>query len=220
LTHVGNDIVDLKEPRNQGKSRDTRFLDRVFTADERRLIRSSDRPDAVLWALWAGKEAAFKALSKVQPAVTSRPRRYKVRMGDKATWEKIGNPGCETRDLAGWVETPAGMIPIRVTVTDDYAHCITSTKGPASEDDRWQVETMDPLTAASPEGPSRHVRTSACRAIAACLDITPENISIHRFAAMDGLGPPVVFFKGRPAGIDISLSHDGRFAAWAFTQIN
>jgi len=220
LPHVGNDIVDLKEPRNLGKSRDTRFLDRVFTAEERRLIRSATRPDAVLWAFWAGKEAAFKAVSKDHPAISSRPGRYEVKMDDEQTGERIGAPGFATRELAGRVDTPAGAIPIRVTFRDDYVHCIAGRNGPASEADHWLVAMMDPLTAASPDGPSRYVRTSARRAIAACLGIIPEKISIHRFAALDGLGPPIVFLKGRPAGIDISLSHDGRFAAWAFIRIN
>jgi len=141
-------------------------------------------------------------------------------MDDETTWGRVGDPGCETLELAGLVDTPAGAIPIRVTFRDDYVHCIATDQGPAPETDRWQVETMDPLTAASPEGPSRYIRASARRAIAACLGIIPEKISIQRFPAPGGLGPPVVFFKDRSAGIDISLSHDGRFAAWAFIRIN
>jgi phosphopantetheinyl transferase (holo-ACP synthase) len=212
--------VDLKESRNLGKSGDTRFLNRVFNDSERCLIGTATRPDAILWALWAAKEAAFKAVSKVHPAVSFQPRRYEVRMDDETTWGRVGDPGRETLELTGRVETPAGTIPIRVTLRDDYVLCIAGRNGPASEADHCQVETMDPLTAASPDGPSRYVRTSARQAIAACLGIIPEEISIHRFPAPGGLGPPVVFIQGRPAGIDISLSHDGRFAAWAFIRIN
>ena len=60
---VGNDVVDLKEPGNRGKSGDDRFLGRVFTAEERGLIAQAAAPDTRLWSLWAAKEAAYKAVS-------------------------------------------------------------------------------------------------------------------------------------------------------------
>ena len=45
---IGNDIVDLAEPGVAGKERDRRFVDRVFTPDERARIlgcgRADDRP--------------------------------------------------------------------------------------------------------------------------------------------------------------------------------
>ncbi|MBN1613158.1 MAG: 4'-phosphopantetheinyl transferase superfamily protein [Deltaproteobacteria bacterium] len=212
--------MDLREPRNLGKSGDTRFLERVFTAEECRLIRAAKRPDAVLWAFWACKEAAYKAVSKTHPAISSRPRRYKVLVDEKRAGEWLGDQDLAGQELAGWVATPAGIVLIRVTLGNDYVHCLAADQASAPETDHWLAEEMDPMTAASPEGPSRHVRTSASRAIAACLGLIPENISIHRFAALEGLGPPVVFLKGRPAGFDISLSHDGRFAAWAFIRSN
>ncbi|MCJ7628495.1 MAG: 4'-phosphopantetheinyl transferase superfamily protein, partial [Longimicrobiales bacterium] len=62
--HLGNDIVDLADPRHAGKARDERFLQRVFSDEEQADIRSSQNPDRALWLRWAGKEAAFKSISK------------------------------------------------------------------------------------------------------------------------------------------------------------
>ncbi|PIP08679.1 MAG: hypothetical protein COX51_03190, partial [Syntrophobacteraceae bacterium CG23_combo_of_CG06-09_8_20_14_all_50_8] len=60
LLRVGNDIVDLTHPHAKGKSRDLRFLKRVFLPDEERQILASHEPDTMLWTLWTGKEAAYK----------------------------------------------------------------------------------------------------------------------------------------------------------------
>ncbi len=50
----------------------------------------------------------------------------------------------------------------------------------------------------------------------ALLDLKDGEAAIRREPAPRGLLPPRLFIRGEPSGIDISLSHDGRFAAWAF----
>ena len=61
---VGNDVVDLSDPRWAHKEGDERFLARVFTPSERRAIEAAPDPARALWAHWAAKEAAFKVVSK------------------------------------------------------------------------------------------------------------------------------------------------------------
>ena len=63
---VGNDVVDLDDPRVQGKASDTRFLERIFTEEERAAIVAASDPDLELWQRWAAKETAYKAVSKLQ----------------------------------------------------------------------------------------------------------------------------------------------------------
>ena len=62
--YLGNDIVDFNEPETHKKFLNQRFLDRVYSALEQQTILAAENPDAVLWALWAIKEAAYKAYSK------------------------------------------------------------------------------------------------------------------------------------------------------------
>ncbi len=64
--HLGNDVVDLDDPRHRGKSGDGRFLRRVFTQEERGAILDSPAPDQALWVRWAGKEAAYKTVCKAR----------------------------------------------------------------------------------------------------------------------------------------------------------
>lgn len=61
---IGNDIVDLNEPQAQGKAAQDRFLSRVCSVEEKIFVRESVNPHATLWALWAMKEATYKAAKK------------------------------------------------------------------------------------------------------------------------------------------------------------
>ena len=62
---VGNDVVDLTDPRTLGRESDRRFLQRVFSPAEREIVASSSFPEREVWCLWAAKEAAYKVVSKV-----------------------------------------------------------------------------------------------------------------------------------------------------------
>ncbi len=62
---VGNDIIDLRDPRCPGKSRNLRFLARVFHAGEASRILAAPDADQALWLHWAAKEAAYKVVSKL-----------------------------------------------------------------------------------------------------------------------------------------------------------
>lgn len=62
---VGNDVVDLTAPRAAGRAADRRFVERVFTAEERDAIARAADPDLALWHGWAAKEAAYKVVSRV-----------------------------------------------------------------------------------------------------------------------------------------------------------
>jgi len=56
---VGNDIIDLNLADRHAWKR-KRYLDKVFTASEQRLIQNSNDPGTLLWILWSMKESAYK----------------------------------------------------------------------------------------------------------------------------------------------------------------
>ena len=62
---LGNDIVDLNEAGITGKSQSTRFVERVFSREEKSAISVSKNPDLTLWMFWAAKETAYKIISKI-----------------------------------------------------------------------------------------------------------------------------------------------------------
>ena len=200
---VGNDVVDLKHPENKGKSRDDRFLGRVFTAEERDRIARAARPETLLWALWAAKEAAFKVVSRDDPAACSTPRKYAI----------ILDPlELSATCLAGRAITPRGELALRITVTDDYVHALSAATESDLDTVFQRVDRID--VGEDPEEASDFVRRRLLGEIARCLDCPLEELSVGKEPL--GPGAPFVLRQEQPLAVEISLSHDGRFAAFAF----
>jgi hypothetical protein len=232
LPPLGNDVVDLEAPENRGKSGDRRFLNRVFSAQERGWISAAASPDALLWALWAAKEAAYKAVSRDDPTVCSIPRRYPVLLdgingcaarvgtaeptgpvapGDPQAAGPPGAPG-GVRRLTGRVLTPRGGLALRVDVTDGYVHALAAGTEAAFD---HLVERVDRMKErGDTDDPSAFVRARLIREITGRLHCPVEEIEIRK--DFGGSGVPRVYHRGLPLAGAISLSHDGRFTAFAW----
>lgn len=208
---VGNDIVDLQEPQSLGKSCDSRFLERVFTADERGRITAAACPDALLWALWAAKEAAYKCVSRDAPDVVSIPRRYPVVL-DGETAARAPEAAASAGVLyAGRVLTPPGDVVLRIAVTEEYVHALAAKSEAVLAGIIHRVVCVDRADQAG--GASAFVRDLLIREIAWRLNCPAGELAV----SPSGSGAPEVFFQSRPLGASISLSHDGRYAAFALS---
>lgn len=226
---VGNDIVDLRDPENAGKSGDSRFLGRVFTAGEQERIAGAANPDQLLWAFWAAKEAAYKAVSRVDPAVHSIPRSYRVMVDDPAVprpFRQGGSPrggtagrnafspgaadalsGTEIR-LAGEVRTPKGSAALRLFLNDEYVYALAAF---GDHDLTAVVHRVNRLEGAGDA--SDFGRRQLLREIARLGNHPVEDLVLQR--GPTDLNPPTVLLRGSPLAAEISLSHDGRFTAFA-----
>lgn len=58
---IGNDIIDLNLALTSEKSKNLRFLQKVFTYEEISMIQKSEKPEILLWQFWSMKESAYKA---------------------------------------------------------------------------------------------------------------------------------------------------------------
>jgi phosphopantetheine--protein transferase-like protein len=233
LPPVGNDIVDLKEPDNCGKSGDDRFIGRVFIPEERDRIVGAACPDKLLWAFWAAKEAAYKAVSRDDPSIRSTPRRYSVALDDRnvncrksRVEDSAGRIAFDDQNagktidagtrsescLTGRVITPGGVAALRVIVTDEYVHALAV----AGDEDLatlvYRVDRIDVEKDAG--GASAFVRRQLLLEIALRLECPIDDLAIRK--ERSGSGAPSVFLRGEPLAMEISLSHNGRFTAFAF----
>lgn len=59
LPPIGNDIVDLRERDSRFDKIHPRFFEKVFAEDERAFLKKEQK-NFLFWAVWAGKEAAYK----------------------------------------------------------------------------------------------------------------------------------------------------------------
>jgi len=192
---VGNDVVDLHDPESQPEALHPRFDARVFSAGEREALSASGSPHSLRWSFWAAKESAYKMAKKVDAAVRFMPRDFLVR------------PVAE-----GWILVlhETGSFEVRLERTDEWVHAVaTLTAANGLSTHRSVTARIEPLEAPGADA-SRTVRESARAALSSRMDLPPEQVQIE---AEQGI--PVVLWRNRRLPVDLSLSHHGRFVAWA-----
>ena len=200
--------MDLTDPENRRKSKDARYISRILNPREREMVSRSPDPDAMLWSLWACKESSYKALIKARK-VSSSPLKYSVLFGSQP----------RPHQFTAIVETPQGEVNVVLTMRKKYVHAVASTGGASPIGSlRWAVSSLNvPRKEITPDIQSLAVRRAAIMRIAKYLKKKPEQLDIvRRMSNGRELAPPVLLVDGAGTGIDISLSHDGLFVAYAF----
>ncbi|MBI1813852.1 MAG: 4'-phosphopantetheinyl transferase superfamily protein [Deltaproteobacteria bacterium] len=236
---IGNDIVDLGDPDTQPGATHPRFDARVFTATELEAIHTSPVPNRVRWLLWAAKESAFKAFRKHDPSLVFSPARLVVARclhdeshpvatvhNDEGTSPLVipAKAGIQAQDprpcldagvrrhdgstarcfcAHGMVCHGRWRISFGAVETEGAVHVIaqTDTDGEVVIAERAEVDA---------ECPSVAVRRLAIAALAPRLGVDPDELTIVR----DGRVPRM-WLRDRLAPVDLSLSHHGRFVAFA-----
>jgi phosphopantetheinyl transferase (holo-ACP synthase) len=234
--HLGNDVVDLADPRHTGKAGDDRFLRRVFSDKERAAIRESPNPDRALWIAWAGKEAAFKTLSKsLGSPPTFIHASFEVEvpgMGEEFYRPIEGHDPPVSR--FGQVGYGARSFPLRIEVAGSTLHAVTWTppfEGAVpsffwgfetfqTTPDPWR-ENLRPWFSTREWSCISHrasalARLGARRVMAKALTLEEEQLEITCGPGRPGQRIPFVLYRGQEVGVDLTLSHHGRMLAWAF----
>jgi len=227
---VGNDVVDLTNKRTEGRAVDERFVGRVFDADEQEAIRDAAASDLELWTRWAAKEAGFKAISKVLGApppfvhrsfkvhwsASSERSEGVVRVGTVRYLEHVARVTVELQPGAVHAVAICGAdAPGTVRVEPR----VTSIDAPGS---RWAGDLPELRQAFSEREvnavysrESAAVRIGARGDLAARLGVSEKRVEIVCAPGPTSQRPPHVLLDGRDAPADVSLSHDGRWIAWA-----
>jgi len=202
---VGNDVVDLQDAANAGKSGDSRFLKKILTDAEIEMVKSAANPDALLWSFWACKETAYKVMKKKSPDSPFIPGRWQVVIHKKRTdcWE--GEVIVGGKD----------GIPVRLFPGLNYVCCVGA-------ENKAVLNKLIQNVYALPDGenisPSRFARRCIRRTLAQSYGWNFDAIQIRRKKWKQELQPPAVFLGGQKTNIDLSISHDGRFVAYAYCQ--
>jgi len=110
----------------------------------------------------------------------------------------------------GVVHTPRGSVAVAIEATPFFIHCIAGN-GETVAMTSCAVEMITDID------PSTAVRDLLIRHCAAVLCINGDRCRIIRKKGARGLRPPALLIDGCRAPCDITLSHDGRFIACAFS---
>jgi len=234
--HLGNDAVDLHHHGGLDKARDARFLARVCSPEEEDVIRSSPDADTALWVHWAGKESIYKSVSKAlgSPPVFHHPR-FRVAFPEGALPDFLSpRPTPGELLLAGSGTYGDLHFQLLVKGTESFVHAISwmDRPGRGSPEVLAQCEKWPDGTRGPAQGLEEHfsamewacvthrasglTRILARKALAAALGISEDLLEIRCGPGSPGRRIPSVWREGEEVPVDLSLSHHGRFLAWAF----
>ncbi len=233
---LGNDVVDLLDVDARPETFHRRFDERVFAAEERRAIAADAHPHALRWAHWGAKEAAYKLARQLDPKFVFSPSRLVARFepalprGAGAAHGSQVSPRTQgSFERRGRLELASGppgrvqAIELKSFETPEFVHVVALVAG---SDWGAVVMAVEPLlmhseairseathSAADPsEDASLAVRRLALREIARALGVEAGRLAIGRQGRI-----PTVELDGRTAEFALSLSHHGRFVAFAFS---
>lgn len=225
---VGNDIVDLLDPRTHGKHSDRRFLERVLNEDERAALSRAGDAASALWAFWAAKESAYKVASKLR----GRPPVF-VHAGFSVTWTDAGPDHWSGRVAWQELDVPVEVIAAGTIVRGVAAvgadvasvlHGAEPLDGPPEAWSERRTALLPRFTPREAEAvhslPSAAVRIRARQALAGVLEVEERDLEIVCDPGVTGRRVPRVLLRGRPALADVSLSHHGSWVAWAVLAQN
>ena len=189
---VGNDVVDLEDRESAADATHPRFDERVFAAEELASLGRGRTAQRLRWVLWAAKESTFKALKKLDPRAIFSPRRLVVQL--------------ET-ESAGSVRVGERLFSVRFTIHDGACHAVTSIDVDPRATIVSAIRRLAPDVAAEPR---RAVRRLAIELLAPLLGVPTGELAIVSERRV-----PHLRLAGRAAPVDLSLSHHGRFVAFA-----
>jgi len=208
LPHTGNDVVDLLDPANAGKGRDSRYRAKILTNAENEFVGKAPDSDKALWLFWAAKETAYKVVRKIRADVKYLPRRYEVHLAG-------GDLLKESVDGKVMIMGKEAVF-VRFFSHFDYVHCIGTDNIKALDKICSGVAILPALTDPAEVDVSLAARRHLTAALADYCHVIPEALEIKRLKKNGILQPPGVYLAGKKMNIDVSLSHDGRFTAFAF----
>jgi hypothetical protein len=203
---LGNDIVDLHDLDSRPETFRPRFDARVFDECEQRAIAHDLHPLARRWAHWGAKEAAYKLVRQVDPGFVFAPRRLVVR------FEPISPSAGRRRERRGRIDLPeygevaGGVVEVRSFETPEYVHVIALPEGADWGAVAARVSELDPANA----DPSEAVRRLARAEIACSLGVEEARLAIGRRGRI-----PTIELDHAPTSLSLSLSHQGRWIAYA-----
>jgi len=187
---IGNDIVDLRDPDTRAGALHPRFDRRVFTAAERAALGASANPTHLRWSLWAAKESAYKAARAQDAAVVFSPPRFSVQL---------------VTPRRAVVQHAHRAFRVCIDVSCERIHAIAWA---GSTGTNLLVSKVSTDTAMDPSATARRLAVST---LAPYLNASVREVTIVRRQRT----PPYLLLRGRPVAAHLTLSHHGRFVAFA-----
>ena len=182
---IGNDVVDLCDPEVDPAGLHPRFDAFVFSNDEREQLDASADPRRLRWVLWAAKEATYKLARKRNSTAVFAPARFCVAL-DSSTVHHGGD-----------------CYRVSIDEQPSFVHAVATVATSAAPPRLARVAPLPPDA-----DPGDAVRAFALQGLAPLFGTA--DLSIRREHRI-----PVLVRGAHPLPCDLSLSHHGRYVAFA-----
>jgi len=225
MLKLGNDIVNLSIERSKLKHLDQRFLNRVFTTNEQNIIqhaKSTSNKSKIFWAIWAAKEAAFKAYKKHHPKLIFSHRKFDVKFDINSPVANLNNNN-DHFSVTGTVCHENKLLTVTWQFNEHTVHCIAVLLDNNKIFTDWNKINYNLFII----NPINHIEESletrfyAKQYLVSCgfdeqIEIIRTSTIVHGIKYYE---PPMLFIKDQPlTTIEISLSHDHGWGAVVFAN--
>lgn len=195
---IGNDIVDLTLAKKESNWKRPRFLDKIFTLKEQKLIGETSQPDKMVWLLWSMKESAYKLHVQVFEKRFFAPKKLECFIQNLKRDECFGVVHCV--DFQCFTQSE---------ISDHFIYSIAKLKKSKAylsqnfELENTSIKSQHALV-------SKRVRTH----FATCLGTAIDEIRIEK----NSLGVPFLYTKKQNLKVAVSTTHHGNYGAFAFKK--
>lgn len=208
---LGNDVIDLDDRDADAATYSPRWPKRVFTGCETDLVATAADPERMRWSIWAAKEAAYKCARQMDPSAIFSPRAFEVALAASVSRRGSG-------DRRGHVDWRGERLPLFIEEGERWLHARVDAAPATAPPLRLGVAVVPGELVAVADGPSRFVRLCVIRDAAAgplrgatLPGDLPDDLEIVRHGRI-----PVLHSRRGRESESLSLSHHGRFVAWAW----
>ena len=225
---VGVDVVDLRHPRCADKATDERFTSRILNDVEQGALAVASDPNATLWRLWAAKEAAYKVVSKVR----GKPPAFMhaaFRVDPPGTFSKDDFGRVRWEDISmviHWHQVPGRIVALAWNglILDQSVEWSWGAVDELDPEPGAPIEAILARLTERERGPvhsrsSALVRLAARSALASGLGVEERRLEVVCGEGPKGRMPPEALLDGQAAPADVSLSHHGKWLAWAIRLV-
>ena len=196
---IGNDIVDLTFAKKESNWKRPRFLDKVFTISEQKLITNSSQQSIMVWLLWSMKESAYKLHVQLFGKRFFAPKRFECSITELTENQALGSVYC--LDFQCYTKT---------RISDKFVYTTARLKKDAVILSHY-FSIENPTIIAQHESVNQKSKAHFAKHLG-----TPSNeIRIQK----NSLGIPFLYSKKQTRKVAVSKTHHGNYGAFAYNKL-
>jgi phosphopantetheinyl transferase len=197
---IGNDIVDLTFAKKESNWKRPRFLNKVFSSKEQKLIAKTSQSDQMVWLLWSMKESAYKLHVQLFGKRFFAPKKFACSISNFSEKECIGK-----------VESIGFECFTYSEISDQFIHTIA--KSEKLQDCFSQIFSIEKSNYKTQHS---EIYRKTITHFANLLGTETDGISIKK----NDTGIPFLYTKNQKEKLALSLTHHGNFGAFAILGLS